>query len=88
MIVLPVFGLFLLGIFQGILLYRAKTTLDYAAFMAARSGAMNFAQKSAMIDGLARGLMPLYAHQTGGGEVAVAYAKARADIQLERFQCH
>ncbi|TDN57485.1 TadE/TadG family type IV pilus assembly protein, partial [Halothiobacillus neapolitanus] len=28
-IVLPVFGLFLLGIFQGILLYRAKTTLDY-----------------------------------------------------------
>ncbi|OZB83197.1 MAG: hypothetical protein B7X28_02535 [Halothiobacillus sp. 13-55-253] len=44
MIVLPVFGLFLLGIFQGILLYRAKTTLDYAAFMAARSGAMNFAR--------------------------------------------
>ena len=81
-IVIPVFGLFLLGIFQGILLYRAKTTLDYAAFMAARSGATNFAEKSAMIDGLARGLMPLYAHQASGGEVAVAYAKARADIQL------
>ncbi len=81
-IVLPVFGLFLLGIFQGILLYRAKTTLDYAAFMAARSGAMNFAQKNAMIDGLAHGLMPLYAHQTGGGAVVAAYAKAKADIQL------
>ncbi|MDY0134250.1 MAG: pilus assembly protein, partial [Atribacterota bacterium] len=81
-IVLPVFGLFLLGIFQGILLYRAKTTLDYAAFMAARSGAMNFAQKNAMIDGLARGLMPLYAHQTGSGAVVAAYAKAKADIQL------
>ena len=81
-IVLPVFGLFLLGIFQGILLYRAKTTLDYAAFMAARSGATNFAEKNAMIDGLARGLMPLYAHQTGGGAVVAAYAKAKADIQL------
>jgi hypothetical protein len=30
-IVIPVFGALLLGIFQGILLYRAKATLDYAA---------------------------------------------------------
>lgn len=81
-ILLPVFGLFLLGIFQSILLYRAKTTLDYAAFMAARSGATNFADKTAMIDGLARGLMPLYAHEASAGGIATAYAKARADIQL------
>ena len=81
-IVIPVFGMFLLGILQGILLYRAKTTLDYAAFMAARSGATNFADKTAMIDGLARGLMPLYAHEASAGGIATAYAKARADIQL------
>ncbi|ANJ67018.1 pilus assembly protein TadE [Halothiobacillus diazotrophicus] len=81
-IVIPVFGVLLLGIFQGVLLYRAKATLDYAALMAARSGATHFAQPGPMLDGLARGLMPLYSHQTGGTTLIAAYAKAKADLQL------
>ena len=60
-ITIAVLGPLLLGIFQAVLLYRAKTLLDYAALQAARSGATNFAQMDAMQTGLARGLMPLYA---------------------------
>jgi len=75
-VVITVFGVFLLGIFQAILFYRAKAVVDYAALQAARSGATNFAKKDAMREGLARGLMPLYAEGTGNGALAEAYAKA------------
>lgn len=89
-VVILVFGVFLLGIFQTILFYRAKTVVDYAALQAARSGATHFAQMSEMRKGLARGLMPLYAHQPGNLEVAKAYGEAllaannplTADIQV------
>jgi len=75
-VVITVFGVFLLGIFQAILFYRAKAVVDYAALQAARSGANNFARKNAMEDGLARGLIPLYAHGTGNAALAEAYASA------------
>jgi hypothetical protein len=81
-IVIPVFGALLLGIFQGILLYRAKATLDYAALMAARSGATHFAESGPMLDGLAHGLLPLYTHQTNRMALITAYAKAKADLNL------
>lgn len=81
-IVIPIFGAFLLGIFQGVLVYRAKSDLDYATMQAARSGATSFAEKSAMIDGLARGLAPLYAHNSSSSEVLKAYLKAKTDIQI------
>ncbi len=75
-VVITVFGTLLLGIFQAILFYRAKTVVDYAALQAARSGATNFAEKDAMKVGLARGLMPLYASESGNAGLADAYAKA------------
>lgn len=39
---------------------NAKTTLDYAALMAARAGAVANGDEDAIIDGLIRGLAPLY----------------------------
>jgi hypothetical protein len=78
-ITVAVLGPLLLGIFQAVLLYRAKTVLDYAALQAARSGSTNFAQMSAMQSGLARGLMPLYAHDASTAGVAEAYGKAVID---------
>ncbi|MGY3039858.1 hypothetical protein ACVWWQ_001481 [Rhodanobacter sp. TND4EL1] len=75
-VVILVFGVFLLGILQSILFYRVKTTVDYAALEAARNGATHNAKMSAMRVGLARGLMPLYAHKVGKGEATKAYAEA------------
>jgi len=52
--------LLLLGIIQFALIYNAKTTLTYAAFEAARAGALNYADRNAIEFALARGLAPLY----------------------------
>ncbi|RDI98522.1 pilus assembly protein [Dyella solisilvae] len=72
----------LLGIFQMTLVYRAKATLDYAAYEAVRSGATSHASQSAMREGLARGLMALYAHSSDTQGAVEAYAKARLDLAL------
>lgn len=74
-VVIGVFGTFLLGIFQAILFYRAKTIVDYAALQAAKSGATNFAEKEPMRLGLLRGLMPLYTHESGNQGLLDGYAK-------------
>jgi len=52
--------LLLLGIIQFGLIYNAKTTLDYATFEAARAGALNYGDKTAIEYALARGLTPLF----------------------------
>lgn len=74
-VVIGVFGTFLLGIFQAILFYRAKTIVDYAALEAAKSGATNFAEKEPMRLGMLRGLMPLYTHESGNQGLLDGYAK-------------
>lgn len=82
LIVVPVFLFLLLLIFQLVLIYRAKTTLDYAALEAARTGAVTGARVNEMNKGLARGLTPLYATESGVSGLAEAYAKARADLLI------
>lgn len=74
-VVIAVFGTLLLGIFQTILFYRAKTIVDYAALEAARSGATNFAEKEPMRLGLLRGLMPMYTHSPDNDGLADGYAE-------------
>lgn len=78
-VVMAVFGTFLLGIFQMILFYRAKSLVDYAALEAARNGATHGVEMNAMRMGLARGLMPLYSTEASNTAVLGAYAKAYAD---------
>jgi type II secretory pathway pseudopilin PulG len=79
-VVIPVFGAVILGIFQAVLFYRAKAVVDYAALQAARSGATHFAQMSAMDTGLVRGLMPLYTHKSTRAGAIKGYAKALVDV--------
>ncbi len=77
------FGMLLLALLQAILLYRAKTTVDYAALEAARAGALHGADKGQMQKGLARGLTPLYATATASPTIAgtgEAYLKAYAAV--------
>ena len=84
LIVVPIFLFLVLVIFQMVLVYRAKTTLDYATLEAARMGAVKGADKAAMKRGLIRGLMPLYATSGGAGGAATAWGRAKADIDLGR----
>jgi len=59
-IIFPALILLTLGTFQIALIYSAKSTLNYATFNAARSGAVNNAQKESIENALFRGLAPLF----------------------------
>jgi len=60
LIIFPILLILTLGTFQLALIYNAKTTLNYAVFHAARSGAVNNAQKEVIDKALIRGLAPLF----------------------------
>lgn len=81
-IVVPVFLFLLLGLFQFMLIYRAKATLDYAALEAARNGALHGAKIGAIRTGLARGLTPLYATGTGTTDLLTARAEAEHEARV------
>lgn len=82
LVAIPLFLFLLLLIFQLVLVYRAKTTLDYAAFEAARAGAVSGADAGKMRAALAKGLAPLYASDADLGGLAGALAKAHLDMIL------
>lgn len=81
-IITPVLLFLLLSVIQAVLLYRMKSTLDYAALMAARAGAVSGVGRNDMRAGLAKGMMPLYAHGTGQLALETAFGKAYADLLL------
>lgn len=94
LVVLFVTLLLLLGIIQFGLIYNAKTTLNYATFEAARAGALNYADKTAIEYGLARGLAPLYTSVTtadGRLKKVSKVQQARDDVMDEiragQFAC-
>ncbi len=59
-IIYPTLLLLVLGGFQFALIYQAKSTLNYATFMAARQGALKNGKSTPMKDGLAAGMTPLF----------------------------
>ncbi|MCP3666473.1 MAG: pilus assembly protein [Gammaproteobacteria bacterium] len=86
--------LLLLGIIQFALIYNAKTTLTYAAFEAARAGAVNYADRAAIEYALARGLAPLYTSvETNDNmidmveSVKTARDKALAELHQGDYAC-
>lgn len=60
LIIFPTLLLLVLGAFQFALVYRAKQTLNYATFMAARQGALKNGKMNNIKDGLAAGMTPLF----------------------------
>ncbi len=60
LIALPIVLLLGLGALQWILLFHARTALEYALVEAARAGSVAQARPGAIEDGLARGLMPFW----------------------------
>lgn len=87
-IVAPVFLFLVLSILQMVLLYRAKTTLDYAVLEAARAGAVSGIDTAKMQRGLQRGLLPLYAHAPTQAGVAAAMQRAGGDIAAGKARLH
>ncbi len=79
LIVYPVLIFLLFGIIQWSLIYQARVTLDHAALLAARAGALNHGSRSEMSSGLAAGLTPLFANEASD----VGYMAARARALLE-----
>jgi len=79
--------LLLLGVIQFGLIYNAKTNLNYAAFEAARAGALNYADRRAIEFALARGLAPLYTSidPAADKDANVEAVKAARDKVLEEI---
>jgi Flp pilus assembly protein TadG len=86
-IILPSLLLIILGAIQLALLYQAKSTLNYATFLAARQGSLHNGKScidlacagGGMQLGLAYGLMPLYTRAggtAGKGNAALGLASA------------
>lgn len=75
------------GIFQFTLIYRAKTTLNYAVFEAVRAGAVNNARRAAVNEAFSRGMAPLYTHKDTVSEVDKARLKVLNEISAGEQVC-
>jgi hypothetical protein len=60
--VLPILLLLVLGAIQFGFIFQAKSTLNYATFVATREGALNNGSMSKISEGLTAGMLPLFAH--------------------------
>jgi Flp pilus assembly protein TadG len=86
LILFPVLLLLVLGTIQIALIYQAKFTLNYAAFMGARQGALKNAKLTAIKDGVAAGMTPLFMRWDGTGTPGlVSLSKARVIAAIEVF---
>ncbi|GGK65874.1 polymorphic toxin-type HINT domain-containing protein [Amphritea balenae] len=65
LIALPVITLLLMGAVEWARIYEAKTTVDHAVTMAARSGSFNNATVESIQQGFAKGVLPYYAPAKG-----------------------
>jgi hypothetical protein len=85
-ILFPVLLLLVLGTIQIALIYQAKFTLNYAAFMGARQGALKNANMNSIKDGVAAGMTPLFMRWDGTGTPGlVSLTKARIIATIEVF---
>ena len=82
-IVTPILLMLIFGSFQFALLYRAKITLNYATFMAARAGSLTNANRIMMENALARHLAPLYTRSTTVGSDEGQILWARDQVRQE-----
>ena len=87
LIIFPLILLLLFGAIQFAFIYQAKTTLNYAAFQAARKGAVNNALNTAILKGLRQGLAPLFTNDDDPLELgqAVLYVQGEIDAGFVRI---
>lgn len=81
-VALPVLWLVIGGAIELGLLFQAKATLNHATLQAARAGMVNHASPSALQEGLARGLLPLYSPPSSTtGVQQTLISKVLPDVQ-------
>lgn len=81
LIVMPMFFIILLGLFEFIFIYKAKVTFNTATFEAARAGSLDHGKSAAMLVALAKGMAPLYMKGDSSADtigMSAAYLQARA----------
>lgn len=86
LIVLPSLLLIVFGILQYALIYQARSALNHAAFVGARQGALSGGSLTAIRDGVASGLTPLFMRVDFARDLAMPdLVKARMIATLEIF---
>ncbi len=86
LVVMPAMLLLIFGAIQFFLVYQVKSTLNYAAFEAARAGSLHNASRQAVDNGFARGLAPVFARfavtrEEAGGNAYRALAEKVIDAR-------
>ena len=79
LIIFPLLIMLVFGIIQFALIYQARATLNHAALLAARAGAMNHGDAGKMRTALASGLAPLFAKEPS----MTGYLGAMKDANIE-----
>ena len=79
-VIMPILLLLALGAVQWSLIYEAKATVNYATFMAARAGAVDHANPTAIRKGLAKGMIPLFSPDKNVKGLVKTYATALIDV--------
>ncbi len=80
-IILPVLFMLIFGAIQFGLIYHAKTTLNYAAFEAARAGTTNSASRSAIESAFYGAMAALYTHEPNFDAAMAARQKLESEPQ-------
>lgn len=86
-IIFMVMIMLVFGIFQFSLIYKAKITLNYAAFEAVRAGTVNNARLAAVNQAFARGMAPLYTHRDTVEAVHTARKQVNDEIEAGDQVC-
>lgn len=79
-IAVPVLMFMILAVVQFVLLYRVKTTLDYATLMAARAGAVTGVNRGEMSKAYLKGMLPLLTRRESMQELQAAYMRGWTQI--------
>jgi TadE-like protein len=82
LVIYPALIFLLFGVIQWSLVYQARATLNHAALLAARSGAIHNGDRGEMKKALAAGLTPLFASEASDSGYLAARAKALAEISV------
>ncbi len=80
-VVLPALLLLGLGSIQSALFHQAKTTVTYATFEAARTGATTNALKAAMLDQFGLRIAPVFGGDGSGSDAVAAIAKGKSEAR-------
>ncbi len=80
-VVLPALLILGLGSIQSALFHQAKTTVTYATFEAARTGATTHALKAAMLDQFGLRLAPVFGGDGSGSDAMAAIAKGKTEAR-------